>query len=279
MRATTGEADGVADAVASHYRPQGPADALPATAAGCVVSLADKIDSLVGFFGVGAKPTGSKDPFALRRAALGVIRIILENRLRLPLRPVLDAAAAGHGFDAVDAELTGFIRERLRVSLRDAGLPHDVVAAALGDADSAGDDDILGLADRAAALATFLSGDDGAGLVAGWRRAASILGAEESKDKQVFSPSCDPHLFAEEAERELHAALVALPDPDAAMQDREAILAVMQSLGGLRLPIDGFFDRVVVNHDDAAVRLNRLGLLAMVRQAMQRVADFSKLEG
>ena len=274
-----GEADGVADAVASHYRPQGPADALPATAAGCVVSLADKIDSLVGFFGVGAKPTGSKDPFALRRAALGVIRIILENRLRLPLRPVLDAAATGHGFDAVDAELTGFIRERLRVSLRDAGLPHDVVAAALGDADSAGDDDILGLADRAAALATFLSGDDGAGLVAGWRRAASILGAEESKDKQVFSPSCDPHLFAEEAERELHAALVALPDPDAAMQDREAILAVMQSLGGLRLPIDGFFDRVVVNHDDAAVRLNRLGLLAMVRQAMQRVADFSKLEG
>ena len=208
-----------------------------------------------------------------------MIRIILENRLRLPLRPVLDAAAAGHGFDAVDAELTGFIRERLRVSLRDAGLPHDVVAAALGDAEAAGDDDILGLADRAAALTTFLSGDDGAGLVAGWRRAASILGAEESKDKQVFSPTCDPHLFAEEAERELHAALVALPDPDAAMQDRVAMLAVMQSLGGLRLPIDGFFDRVVVNHDDAAVRLNRLGLLAMVRQAMQRVADFSKLEG
>ena len=274
-----GEADGVADAVAAHYRPQGPADAPPATAAGCVVSLADKIDSLVGFFGVGAKPTGSKDPFALRRAALGVIRIILENRLRVPLRPVLDAAAAGHGFDAADAGLTGFIRERLRVSLRDAGLAHDVAAAALGDGDAVGDDDILGLADRAAALATFLSGDDGAGLVAGWRRAASILGAEESRDGQVFSPICDPHLFAEEAERDLHAALVALPDPAAAMRDREAILAVMRSLGGLRLPIDGFFDRVVVNHDDAAVRLNRLGLLAMVRQAMQRVADFSKLEG
>ena len=274
-----GEPDGVADAVSSHYRPQGPADALPATAAGCVVSLADKIDSLVGFFGVGAKPTGSKDPFALRRAALGVIRIILENRLRMPLRPVLAAAAAGHGFDTVDPDLAGFIRERLRVSLRDAGLPHDVVAAALGDGDGAGDDDILGLADRAAALATFLSGDDGAGLVAGWRRAASILGAEESKDKQVYSPTCDPSLFAETAETDLHAALVALPDPDAAMQDRDAILAIMQSLGGLRRPIDGFFDRVVVNHDDAAVRLNRLGLLAMVRQAMQRVADFSKLEG
>ena len=274
-----GETDGVADAVASHYRPQGPADALPATAAGCVVSLADKIDSLVGFFGVGAKPTGSKDPFALRRAALGVIRIILENRLRLPLRPVLDSAAAGHGFDAVESDLTGFIRERLRVSLRDAGLAHDVVAAALGDGEGAGDDDILGLADRAAALATFLSGDDGAGLVAGWRRAASILGAEESKDKQLYSPTCDPQLFAETAETDLHAALVALPDPGAGMQDRDAILAVMQSLGGLRRPIDGFFDRVVVNHDDAAVRLNRLGLLAMVRQAMQRVADFSRLEG
>ena len=274
-----GETDGVADAVASHYRPQGPADALPPTAAGCVVSLADKIDSLVGFFGVGAKPTGSKDPFALRRAALGVIRIILENRLRLPLRPVLESAAAGHGFDAVDSDLTGFIRERLRVSLRDAGLAHDVVAAALGDGEGAGDDDILGLADRAAALATFLSGDDGAGLVAGWRRAASILGAEESKDKQLYSPTCDPQLFAETAETDLHAALVALPDPGAGMQDRDAILAVMQSLGGLRRPIDGFFDRVVVNHDDAAVRLNRLGLLAMVRQAMQRVADFSKLEG
>ena len=274
-----GETDGVADAVAAHYRPQGPADALPPTAEGCVVSLADKIDSLVGFFGVGAKPTGSKDPFALRRAALGVIRIILENRLRLPLRPVLDSAAAGHGFDAVESDLTGFIRERLRVSLRDAGLAHDVVAAALGDGEGAGDDDILGLADRAAALATFLSGDDGAGLVAGWRRAASILGAEESKDKQLYSPTCDPQLFAETAEMDLHAALVALPDPGAGMQDRDAILAVMQSLGGLRRPIDGFFDRVVVNHDDAAVRLNRLGLLAMVRQAMQRVADFSRLEG
>ena len=274
-----GETDGVADAVASHYRPQGPADALPPTAAGCVVSLADKIDSLVGFFGVGAKPTGSKDPFALRRAALGVIRIILENRLRLPLRPVLESAAAGHGFDVVESDLTGFIRERLRVSLRDAGLAHDVVAAALGDGEGAGDDDILGLADRAAALATFLSGDDGAGLVAGWRRAASILGAEESKDKQLYSPTCDPQLFAETAETDLHAALVALPDPGAGMQDRDAILAVMQSLGGLRRPIDGFFDRVVVNHDDAAVRLNRLGLLAMVRQAMQRVADFSRLEG
>ena len=269
----------VADAVAAHYRPQGPADSLPGSAEGCVVSLADKIDSLVGFFGVGAKPTGSKDPFALRRAALGIIRIIRERRIRMPLGTILSAAAKAHGFDAVDPDLLAFIRERLRVTLRDDGLAHDVVAAALGDDGAEGDDDILALADRAAALSEFLSGDDGTGLLAGWRRAASILNAEESKAKQAFSPETDPCLFTEDSEIALHGALAALPEPAAGAQDRETLLAAMQSLGGLRGPIDGFFDRVVVNDDDAAVRQNRLGLLAMVRHSMQRVADFSKLEG
>ena len=269
----------VADAVAAHYRPQGPADSLPGSAEGCVVSLADKIDSLVGFFGVGAKPTGSKDLFALRRAALGIIRIIRERRIRMPLGTILSAAAKAHGFDAVDPDLLAFIRERLRVTLRDDGLAHDVVAAALGDDGAEGDDDILALADRAAALSEFLSGDDGTGLLAGWRRAASILNAEESKAKQAFSPETDPRLFTEDAEIALHGALAALPEPAAGAQDRETLLAAMQSLGGLRGPIDGFFDRVVVNDDDAAVRQNRLGLLAMVRHSMQRVADFSKLEG
>ena len=269
----------VADAVAAHYRPQGPADSLPGSSEGCVVSLADKVDSLVGFFGVGAKPTGSKDPFALRRAALGIIRIIRERRIRMPLGTILSAAAKAHGFDAVDPDLLAFIRERLRVTLRDDGLAHDVVAAALGDDGAEGDDDILALADRAAALSEFLSGDDGTGLLAGWRRAASILNAEESKAKQVFSPETDPRLFTEDSEIALHGALAALPEPAAGAKDRETLLAAMQSLGGLRGPIDGFFDRVVVNDDDAAVRQNRLGLLAMVRHSMQRVADFSKLEG
>ena len=269
----------VADAIAAHYRPQGPADSLPASAEGCVVSLADKIDSLVGFFGVGAKPTGSKDPFALRRAALGIIRIIRERRIRLPLVEVLAAAATAHGFDHVDADLLPFIRERLRVSLREDGLAHDVVGAALGDEGVAGGDDVLALADRAAALSEFLSGENGTGLLAGWRRAASILNAEESKAKQVFSPETDPRLFSENAERDLHAALAALPEPAAEAQDRASLLAAMLSLGGLRGPIDGFFERVVVNDDDAAVRQNRLGLLSMVRASMQRVADFSKLEG
>ena len=193
--------------------------------------------------------------------------------------PILASAASAHGFAAPDPDLEPFIRERLRVSLREAGLAHDVVAAALGDGTGPGHDDILGLADRAAALSTFLGGDDGTGLVAGWRRAASILDAEESKAKQVFSPASDPQLFAEDAEAGLYAALTALPEPDAQLQTRDDILAVMQSLGGLRQPIDEFFDSVVVNHDDTAIRLNRLGLLAMVRQAMQRVADFSRLEG
>ena len=269
----------VADAVAAHYRPQGPADSLPSSSEGCVVSLADKVDSLVGFFGVGAKPTGSKDPFALRRAALGIIRIIRERRIRMPLGTILSAAAKAHGFDAVDPDLLAFIRERLRVTLRDDGLAHDVVAAALGDDGAEGDDDILALADRAAALSEFLSGDDGTGLLAGWRRAASILNAEESKAKQAFSPETDPRLFTEDSEIALHGALAALPELAAGAQDRETLLAAMQSLGGLRGPIDGFFDRVVVNDDDAAVRQNRLGLLAMVRHSMQRVADFSKLEG
>ena len=269
----------VADAVAAHYRPQGPGDSLPGSAEGCVVSLADKIDSLVGFFGVGAKPTGSKDPFALRRAALGVIRIIRERRIRMPLGAVLSAAANAHGFGGVDPDLLAFIRERLRVTLRDDGLAHDVVAAALGDDGAAGSDDILALADRAAALSEFLSGDDGTGLLAGWRRAASILNAEESKAKQVFPPETDPRLFTDDAEIALHGALASLPEPAAGAQDRATLLAAMQSLGGLRGPIDGFFDRVVVNDDDAAVRQNRLGLLAMVRHSMQRVADFSKLEG
>ena len=269
----------IADAIAAHYRPQGPADSLPDSAEGCVVSLADKIDSLVGFFGAGAKPTGSKDPFALRRAALGVIRIILESRIRMPLAGLLSTAAGLHGFDAADEDLLPFIRERLRVSLRDAGIAHDVVAAALGDDAAAGSDDILALADRAAALAEFLSGDAGAGLLAGWRRAASILNAEESKTRQAFSPETDPRLFSQDAEARLHGAIVALPDPGDASRDRESLLAIMQSLGGLRDPIDGFFEHVVVNDEDVAVRQNRLGLLAMVRHAMQRVADFSRLEG
>ncbi|MEL0293071.1 MAG: glycine--tRNA ligase subunit beta, partial [Alphaproteobacteria bacterium] len=212
-----------------------------------------------------------------RRAALGVIRMVCEARIRLPLSATLDIAARLHGFDQADGELLPFIRERLRVRLRDNGLMHDVVAAALGDDDG---DDLLMLADRAAALGAFLDSENGAGLLAGWRRAASILKSEENRDKKNFVAKTDPALFTTEAERRLHETVAGLLTADNRDgKTPEALLQVMESLGALRVPIDGFFDDVVVNDEDPGIRENRLGLLAMVREMMLGVADFSKLEG
>ena len=270
--AAADEDTATAVAITAHYRPQGPDDNLPDSAEGLAVALADKIDTLVGFFGVGARPTGSKDPFALRRAALGVIRILIEANISLSLHDTLRKAAGYHGFAAIDDELLPFIRERFRVSLRDTGIAHDVVAAALGDSEL---DNICLLADRAAALGTFLGSENGAGLITGWRRAASILKSEESKDKQAFAPKTDPSLFVNTAETDLHSAVEALP---VASSDID-LDAALTSLGGLRTPIDRFFEEVVVNDDNPKVRDNRLGLLAMVRERMLGVADFSKLEG
>ena len=264
-----GEADSVATAIATHYRPQGPADDVPETPTAKAVALADKIDTLVGFFGIGAKPTGSKDPFALRRAALGVIRIILDGELSLPLATLLQKAAENYQFDAVDEDLLPFIRDRLRVYLRDQNMRHDVVAAALADASG---DDVCRMADEARSLAGFLADGKGAGLMAGWRRVSSMLSAEEKKSKKAFSATTDPTLF-NDIEQRLHKALIAVPDNgvDFSVQ--------LTALGQLRLPIDAFFDGIVVNDDDPAIRLNRLGLLAAIREKMLMVADFSKIEG
>ena len=264
-----GEADSVATAIATHYRPQGPADDVPETPTAKAVALADKIDTLVGFFGVGAKPTGSKDPFALRRAALGVIRIILDGEQSLPLATFLQKAAENYRFDAVDEDLLPFIRDRLRVYLRDQNMRHDVVAAALADASG---DDLCRMADEARSLAGFLAGGEGAGLMVGWRRVSSMLSAEEKKAKTAFSATTDPTLF-NDIEQRLHKALIAVPDNgvDFSVQ--------LTALGQLRLPIDAFFDGIVVNDDDPAIRMNRLGLLAAIREKMLMVADFSKIEG
>ena len=264
-----GEADSVATAIATHYRPQGPADDVPETPTAKAVALADKIDTLVGFFGIGAKPTGSKDPFALRRAALGVIRIILDGELSLPLATLLQKAAENYQFDAVDEDLLPFIRDRLRVYLRDQNMRHDVVAAALADASG---DDVCRMADEARSLAGFLADGEGAGLMAGWRRVSSMLLAEEKKAKTAFSATTDPTLF-NDIEQRLHKALIAVPDNgvDFSVQ--------LTALGQLRSPIDAFFDGIVVNDDDPAIRLNRLGLLAAIREKMLMVADFSKIEG
>ncbi len=264
-----GEADSVATAIATHYRPQGPADDVPETPTAKAVALADKIDTLVGFFGIGAKPTGSKDPFALRRAALGVIRIILDGELSLPLATLLQKAAENYQFDAVDEDLLPFIRDRLRVYLRDQNMRHDVVAAALADASG---DDVSRMAGEARSLAGFLADGEGSGLMAGWRRVSSMLSEEEKKAKTAFSATTDPTLF-NDIEQRLHKALIAVPDNgvDFSVQ--------LTALGQLRLPIDAFFDGIVVNDDDPAIRLNRLGLLAAIREKMLMVADFSKIEG
>ena len=264
-----GEADSVATAIATHYRPQGPADDVPETPTAKAVALADKIDTLVGFFGIGAKPTGSKDPFALRRAALGVIRIILDGELSLPLATLLQKAAENYQFDAVDEDLLPFIRDRLRVYLRDQNMRHDVVTAALADASG---DDVCRMVDEARSLAGFLADGEGAGLIAGWRRVSSMLSAEEKKAKTAFLATTDPTLF-NDIEQRLHKALIAVPDNgvDFSVQ--------LTALGQLRMPIDAFFDGIVVNDDDPAIRLNRLGLLAAIREKMLMVADFSKIEG
>ena len=264
-----GEADSVASAIATHYRPQGPTDDVPETPTAKAVALADKIDTLVGFFGIGAKPTGSKDPFALRRAALGVIRIILDAELSLPLATLLQKAAENYQFDAADEDILPFIRDRLRVYLRDQNMRHDVVAAAL--ADSSGDD-LCRMADEARSLAGFLADGEGAGLMAGWRRVSSMLSAEEKKAKKSFPATTDPALF-NDIEQRLHTALGAVPDSDVDFASK------LTALGQLRLPIDAFFDGIVVNDDDPAIRLNRLGLLAVIREKMLMVADFSKIEG
>jgi len=270
----------VAEAVSMHYRPQGPQDMVPSLPEALAVSLADKIDTLVGFFGVDAKPTGSKDPYALRRAALGVIAMILESQNRIPLGKIFAKAAVYHGFENVDDALMPFLMERLRVSLLDQNVPHDVAASVLQAAIS---DDVLLLADTAHAMVAFLETEDGAGLLAGWRRAASILAAEEIKENRVFAPTIDPKLFTHDAERGLMAAIESLGDDHKDVQadvpDKAQLMEQMQALGKLRTPIDHFFTEVVVNDDDSAIRENRLGLLALIRSHMQKVADFSKIEG
>ncbi|MDC0648936.1 glycine--tRNA ligase subunit beta [Alphaproteobacteria bacterium] len=267
--AASGEDKAVCDAITAHYRPQGPADDLPATPEAMVVALADKVDTLVGFFGIDAKPTGSKDPFALRRAALGVIRIIVDGHLTIPLGKILQVGASGYGFAEVDADLLPFIRDRLRGYLRDQKMRHDVVAAALADDDG---DDICLMATRASALADFLAASDGVGLMAGWRRVSSILAAEEKKAKTTFAATSDPTLFTE-TEKALFEPLSTM------VVKQDNIESQLATLGALRSPIDLFFEKIVVNDDDPAIRLNRLGLLAMIREKMLAVVDFMKIEG
>jgi len=269
-------AEAVGNAVRTQYRPEGPGDILPETFEGMAVALADKIDTLVGFFSVGAIPTGSKDPYALRRAALGVIRIIVENRLNLPLSKVLALAAELYDQAAPDDALLPFLQERFRVWLRDRGIGHDVVNALIRKND-ARHDDLLHIFRLAETLAEFLAREEGEGLMAGYRRASNILAAEEKKDQQTFNGEVNEDLLKENAEKELYDAICAvLSKPNSSTDDD---IERMRALGGIRAPIDMFFEKVTVNDDDPAVRINRLNLLGWIRAAMEEIADFSKIEG
>jgi glycyl-tRNA synthetase beta chain len=270
-----GEKDKVASAIAQHYRPQGPKDSLPETKEGLAVSLADKIDTLTGFFGINQKPTGSRDPFALRRAALGILRMVDEADLSLDLDAILATSAKLHGFDSADAELPSFISERLRVSLRDRGYGHDVIAAVLAKIEAGRCGDIRLLCRLTSALDGFLSTNAGQGLRSGWRRVASILEAEEKKS--AISDKLASASLSTSEEKALYDAVVNLPE--LSVSSLAAIEASITALAGLAEPINHFFDNVVVNSEDEDIRLNRLALLSRIRGAMYEIADFGQLEG
>ena len=252
----------VAAAIRDHYKPQGPSDALPAGPVGAALALADKLDSLTGFFGIDEKPTGSRDPYALRRSALGVIRIVLEGGIRLPLREL-----AGD-------DLVAFFADRLKVLLRDQGRRHDLVDAVF----ALGDDDLVRIVARVEALDGFLTTEDGVNLLAGYKRATNILKAEEKKGAMPSGPAVAMG-GAPEAELALVAALAGVEPRVAQALAAEDFVAAMQALSGLRGPVDAFFEQVLVNAEDPAERDNRLRLLSQVRDAMGRVADFSQVTG
>lgn len=244
------------------------------------MALADKIDSLVGFFAINDKPTGSKDPFALRRAALGIIRLILENKLRLPLLAAFEYALGAYDANADRAktarELLDFFADRLKVHLREAGVRHDLVSAvfALGN-----EDDLLRLMARVEALSAFLATDDGANLLVAYRRGANIVRIEEKKDNASYKGDVAAgDLGAPEADALLKALAAAETQVDTALQ-REDFVAAMTALAALRRPVDAFFDKVTVNSDQPAQRRARLGLLARIGAATGRVADFAQIEG
>lgn len=320
-----GEDAEVAAAIEEHYKPQGPTDRIPTAPVSVAVALADKLDTLVGFWAIDEKPTGSKDPFALRRAALGVIRIILENGLRLRLADLIDGALAWHltepdpEIDAlsareylmtvkyldiavglakrrrtergailaptgegylraagVEGELKAFFADRLKIDLRDRGARHDLLDAVF----ALGGDDLVLIVRRIEALDAFLKTEDGASLLAGYKRAANILKAEEKKDGVgAFEAAPSADLLAEAEEKALFAAMeTATAEADAALK-AENFEAAMQALSTLRAPTDAFFDKVTVNADKPELRKNRLSLLAHLRRAIHLVADFSKIGG
>jgi len=260
-----GENVAVAKAVEDHYKPLGPTDDVPSDPVAISVALADKLDTLTGFWAIDEKPTGSKDPYALRRAALGVIRILLENGIRLDLSK-----------EGVSQELLAFFHDRLKVYLRDSGARHDLIDAIL----SPEDDDLLIVVRKVEALGAMLDTDAGANLFAGTKRALNILAAEEKKDGEgSFDGQIDKSLLTEPAERELANVLASVAGHVDAHIAKEEYAEAFAVLSELRPAVDAFFDHVMVNAEDAAVRINRLRLLSSLRATTHKLADFSKIAG
>lgn len=301
--AAQGEAAEVAEAIEDHYKPQGPNDRVPTSPVAITVGLADKIDILVGFWAIDEKPTGSKDPYALRRAALGVIALVLENKLRLSLRQILLSAfshnvgqsasrRAAFGDDAaeISSQLLAFFGDRLKIYLRERGSRYDLIDAVFALPDQ---DDLLLIVRRVEALGSFLDTEDGANLLTGYRRAANILRAEEKKEAVgAFEGLPDYNLLREpeevalwnkiesldvEVRRHLKLAeeRVGLPG----FEQQTPFEDAMEDLSSLRAPVDLFFEKVTVNAPDPKLRLNRLRLLARLRRAVNEVADLSRIAG
>jgi glycyl-tRNA synthetase beta chain len=301
------EDEAVAHAIEDHYKPQGPNDRVPADPVSIAVALADKIDMLVGFWAIGEKPSGSKDPYALRRAALGVIRLVVDNEIKLTLSSILRAhflkvhqflhsdttrfdvvrdSDGGVGlcnprdvpFDESKlADLLSFFHDRLKVQLREQGARHDLVDAVLSQGE--GNDDLLLVVRRVEALGKFLDSDDGKNLLAGTKRAANILRIEEKKDGVAYAGAPDAKLLALPEEKTLAAAIDAAKRDASAAVAKEDFTAAMAALAKLRPAVDAFFDKVTVNADDKALRENRLKLLNEIREATRAVADFGQIAG
>jgi glycyl-tRNA synthetase beta chain len=296
-----GEDSAVAEAIGDHYAPQGPSDRCPKAPLSIAVALADKIDTLIGFFGIGEKPSGSKDPFALRRAALGAIRLIVDNNVRLRLLPLFDAAAALHRKNAPSADIAvtqgpskhgpakqsepheaiawamlDFFADRLKVYLRERAVRHDLISAVFAQG---GQDDLVRLLAQVDALRSFLDTDDGANLLTAYKRASNIVRIEEVRDGAKYEGPADQALFSQAEESDLHAALQGISGQIDMLLGKERFGEAMATLATLRGPVDAFFDAVTVNCEDAKRRVNRLRLLSEIRSALMRVADFSQIEG
>jgi glycyl-tRNA synthetase beta chain len=275
-----GEDAAVAAACEDHYKPQGPNDRVPTDPISVAVALADKIDTLVGFWAIDEKPTGSKDPYALRRAALGVIRLIVENTLRLPVLAVAKSAIAGLSvkgdFAKLPADLLSFFADRLKVQLREQGARHDLVDAVFS---LGGQDDLLLVVRRVEALGKFLDTDDGKNLLAGIKRASNILAIEEKRDKRTFDGTPSPALYSLAEEKALADAIDLVKVEASVAVMNEDFESAMSFMATLRPAVDAFFDKVKVNDDEPKVRENRLKLLNEIRSATRAVADFSRIEG